>query len=117
MADQLRAPHSPKRPQRGQEINGFKNVRLALRVVAQQEVKPGREVGIQPRVIAEVPETKMGQMHAARLAERAAAAEENSWRLQNMLAVAGSLLLPFRMSNSGQLHAIHKVGTAPGREY
>jgi hypothetical protein len=33
-------------------------------------VEAGREIHVQPRVIAEVPETQMGQMHAAKMKPR-----------------------------------------------
>ena len=66
--DHLRAADSAKRPQRGHEINRFENVGLALRVVAEQQVEAGRKIGVQPRVIAEVTESQMGQMHAGILA-------------------------------------------------
>jgi hypothetical protein len=65
--DHLRAADAAERPQRGHEINRFKDVRLALRVVAEQQVEARRKVGVQPRVIAEVPESQMGQMHAGKM--------------------------------------------------
>ena len=43
------------------------NVRLALRVVAEQDVEAGRKIHVQPRVIAEVTESEMGQMHAGKI--------------------------------------------------
>ncbi len=52
--DHLRATDAPERAQRGDEIDPFQYVRLALRVVAQQQVEAGRKVHIQPRVVAEV---------------------------------------------------------------
>ena len=65
--DHLRAADAAKRPQRGHEINRFENVRLALRVVAEQQMEAGRKIRVQPRVIAEVPESQMGQMHAEKM--------------------------------------------------
>jgi hypothetical protein len=62
--DHLRAADAAERAQRGHEINRFEDVRLALRVVAEQQMEARRKVGVQPRVIAEVPESQMGQMHA-----------------------------------------------------
>ena len=70
--DHLRAADAAKRAQRGHEINRFENVRLALRIVAQQQMKAGREIHVQPRVIAEVPEPQMGQMHAEKIEARTA---------------------------------------------
>ncbi len=52
--------------------NGLKDVRLALRVVAEQEMEARRKVGVQPRIIAEVPESQMGQMHAEKIGARTA---------------------------------------------
>jgi hypothetical protein len=52
--------------------SGFENVGLALGVVAQQQVEARRKVGVQPRVIAEVPESQMGQMHAEKTGARTA---------------------------------------------
>ncbi len=66
--DHLRAAHAAKRTQRGHEINRFEDVRLALRIVAEQQVEAGRKIHVQPRVIAEVSESQMGQMHARILA-------------------------------------------------
>ena len=66
--DHLRAAHPAKGAERRDEINGFENIGLALGIVAQQQVKPGRKIHIQPRVIAEVPKAQMGQMHALRMA-------------------------------------------------
>ena len=68
MTDHLRAAHPAKGAQCGNEINGFENVGLALRIAAQQQVKPGRKIHIQPRVIAEISQAQMGQMHALRMA-------------------------------------------------
>ena len=70
--DQLRAADAAERAQRGHEINRFENVRFALRVVAEQEMEARRKVGVQPRVIAEVPESQMGQMHAKKIGARTA---------------------------------------------
>jgi len=67
VADHLRAADAAERAQRGHEINGFKDVRLALRVVAEQEMEAGREVRIQPRIIAEVTKSQMSQMHTNKM--------------------------------------------------
>ena len=72
MPDHLRAADAAERAQRGHEINRFENVCLALRVVAEQQVKAGREIRVQPRVIAEVPKSQMGQMHAEKIGARTA---------------------------------------------
>ena len=61
--DHLRAADAAKGAQRGHEINGFEDVGLALRVVAEQQMEAGREIRVQPRVIAEVSKSQMGQMH------------------------------------------------------
>ena len=66
--DHLRAADAAKGAQRGHEVNGFENVGLALRIVAEQQVEAGREIHVQPRVVAEVTESQMGQMHAEILA-------------------------------------------------
>ena len=72
MPDHLRAADAAERPQRGHEINRFEDVRLALRVVAEQEMETRRKVGIQPRVIAEVAKSQMGQMHTEKIGARTA---------------------------------------------
>ena len=63
MAEHLGALHAAEGPEGGQEIDGFQDVRLALGVVAQQHVKSGREVQVRPRVVAEVAEPEMCQVH------------------------------------------------------
>ena len=72
MPDHLGAADAAERAQRGHEINRFEDVCLALRVVADQQVEARRKVGVQPRVIAEVPESQMGQMHAEKIGARTA---------------------------------------------
>jgi hypothetical protein len=76
----MRAADATKRAERGQEIDRLQNVRLALGVVTEKQVEARRKIDIQPRVIAEVTKSQVGQMHAARLAEGTLAAEENSRR-------------------------------------
>ncbi len=66
--DHLRAADAAKGAERGHEINGLEDVGLALRVVAEQQMEAGRKTHVQPRVIAEVTESQMGQMHAGILA-------------------------------------------------
>jgi hypothetical protein len=41
-----------------------------------------RKVGVQPRVIAEVPESQMGQMHAEKIGARTACPRVFSFRLE-----------------------------------
>jgi hypothetical protein len=65
--DHLRATDAAERAQGGHEINRFEDVRLALRVVAEQEMETGREIRVQPRVIAKIPEPQMSQMHAKKI--------------------------------------------------
>ena len=68
MANHLRPAHSAKGTQRCQEINGFENVGLSLRVISQKEMKAGREIRVQPRVIAKIPQSQVGQMHTGKIA-------------------------------------------------
>ena len=72
MADHLRAADAAERAQRGHEINRFEDIRLALRVVAEQQMEAGREIRVQPGVIAEVPQPQMSQMHADKIGARTA---------------------------------------------
>ena len=65
--DHLRAAHAAKGTERGHEIDRFEDVGLALRVVAQKQMEAGREVRVQPRVIPEVAQAQVSQMHAARM--------------------------------------------------
>jgi len=50
----LRAPDPAKGAKRRNQINGFQNVRLALRVIPQKKMKTRGKISIQPRVIAEI---------------------------------------------------------------
>lgn len=68
MADHLRTADAAKGTQGGEEVDGFEDVGFALGVVAQQEVEAGAEIRIEPRVIAEIAESQVGQMHGWRLA-------------------------------------------------
>jgi len=61
VANHLGAADAAKGAQRGHEINGLENVGLALSVVSQEQMKAGRKIEIQPRVIAEVTEAQMSQ--------------------------------------------------------
>ena len=72
MPDHLRAADAAERAQRGHEINRFEDVRLALRVVAEQEMEAGREIRVQPGVIAKIPQPQMSQMHAEKIGARTA---------------------------------------------
>ena len=61
--DHLGAADAAKGAEGGQEVDGFEDVGLTLGVVAEEDVESGREINVQPRVIAEVTETQMSQMH------------------------------------------------------
>jgi hypothetical protein len=61
--DHLGAGDTAKGTEGGEQVNGFEDVGLALRVVPQEQVEAGRKIGVQPRVIAEVAEPQMNQMH------------------------------------------------------
>ncbi len=63
VANHLRAANSAKRSKRRHKVDGFQNVRLALGIVAQQQMKSGRKSHIQPAVIAEVSKSQLSQMH------------------------------------------------------
>ena len=65
--DHLCATDAAKRAQRREEIDCLENVGLALRVEAEQQVKTGREIDVQPRVIAEITKSQMAQMHGEEL--------------------------------------------------
>ena len=54
VTNHLGAADAAKRPERGQEVNRFKDIGFALGVVAEEKVKPGSELDVQPRIIAEV---------------------------------------------------------------
>jgi hypothetical protein len=63
--DDLRVADAPERAQRGQQINGLEQVGFALRVAAEQHVKPRLERGVEPTNIPEVTQFELGQVHAA----------------------------------------------------
>jgi len=63
----LRAADATERPQRREQLNGFENVGLSLRVAAKEHVKAGREIRVEPRVIAEITKAQVGQMHTPSL--------------------------------------------------
>ena len=65
--DHLRAADTPERAQGSHEINRFEDVRLALRIVAEQQMEAGREIRVQPDVIAKIPQPQMSQMHAEKI--------------------------------------------------
>src|SRR5207302_9644112 len=65
--DHLCAADAAKRAQRREQIDRFENVGLALRVVAEQQVKTGRKIDIQPREVAEITKSQMAQMHGQEL--------------------------------------------------
>ena len=62
--DHLGAADAAKGAEGGHEVDGFEDVGLALGVVAEEDVEAGRKIDVQPRVIAEVTETQMSQMHS-----------------------------------------------------
>ena len=51
-------------PQGREQIDGFEHVGLALGVVADEDVQARREIHVLSRVIAEIAETQVGDMHA-----------------------------------------------------
>jgi hypothetical protein len=65
----LAAGDAAKRSQRRQKVDRFENIRFALRVISQQQMKTGRELHIQSRVISKIPEPQMAEMHAEVLPE------------------------------------------------
>ena len=56
VSDHLGAADAAKGPQGGQEVDGLEDVRLALGIFAQQKMKTGRELHVQPRIVAEIAE-------------------------------------------------------------
>ena len=54
--DHFRTGSSAEGAEGGDEINGFENVGLALGVVAEQQMKAGREIRVQAGVITKVPQ-------------------------------------------------------------
>jgi hypothetical protein len=67
VTDHLRAADAAEGTQRGHEIDGLQDVGLALCIVAEQQMEAGRKIGVQPRVVAEVTESQMGQMHGEKM--------------------------------------------------
>jgi hypothetical protein len=65
--DHLRAADTAKGAQRGHEINRFEDVRLALGIVAEQQVEAGREIRVKPRIIAEIAESQVSEMHGDKM--------------------------------------------------
>ena len=58
-----RAADAAKGAEGGEQVDGFEQVGFALGVVSEEEVNPGRKVGVQSRIIAEVSKTQMSQIH------------------------------------------------------
>src|SRR2546423_2270848 len=54
MAHHLRSAHAAKRTERGHEVNGFQDVGLALGVIPQEQMEPGRKIRVEPPIIAEL---------------------------------------------------------------
>src|SRR5262249_25403836 len=69
MTNHLCASDSTKRSQRGDKVNAFENVRFALGIVAQEPMKSWREIRVQPRVVAEIAESQMSQLHGLAMPE------------------------------------------------
>jgi hypothetical protein len=67
VAYHLRTAHPAKRAQRGHKINRFEDVCLALCVTPQQQMESGEKILVQPRVVAEVTESQMSQMHPQKI--------------------------------------------------
>ena len=67
VADHLRAADAAEGAQRGEQVDGFEDVGFALRVVAEEDVEARRKVRVQAGVIAELPQSQMGQMHSGKL--------------------------------------------------
>jgi hypothetical protein len=65
VTNHLRAADAAKGTERRHEIDGFEDVRFALRIVAEEEMEAGRKIDVEPRVIAEVAESEMSQVHGA----------------------------------------------------
>ena len=63
VANHLTAANSTERPQRRHQINGLENIGLSLGIVAKEQMETGWEIGIEPRVVAEITKTNAGQMH------------------------------------------------------
>jgi hypothetical protein len=59
----LRTADAAEGPQSGNQVNGFEDIGLALRVVSEQEMETRRKIDIQPSVISEIAEAQVGQMH------------------------------------------------------
>ena len=57
--------HTTKGAECGEQVQGFKNVGLALPVATKQQVKARPEVGVQPAVVSKIPQSQMPQMHGA----------------------------------------------------
>ena len=67
MPHHLRAPHPAEGTQGCQQIDGFQNIGFALGILPQQHLKSWRKIGFQPRIIAEVTQSKVGQMHREKM--------------------------------------------------
>ena len=109
MAHHLGAAHAAKGTQRGHEVDRFEDVRLALRVVAEQQVKAGLEIRIEPRVIAEVAKSQMGQMHSAKMNSQAVRREIFSrWRTGDKTSFAHVKSIFF----DAESFPVGRIGTA-----
>ena len=52
--NQLRTAYAAEGAERGEQVDGFQDVGLALCIIPQQEVEAWRKISIQPRVVAEI---------------------------------------------------------------
>jgi hypothetical protein len=63
MPNHLSAHYAAKRPQCRQQINRLKNICFSLRIIAKEKVKAWGELNIQTRVISEIAESELSEMH------------------------------------------------------
>src|SRR5262249_31795007 len=70
MPNHLPAAHSAKGPERGEQVNGFEDVRFALSVVPQQQVQARAELDIESSVIAKVAQPELAQMHGRSVSKK-----------------------------------------------
>jgi len=66
--DHLGAADAAEGAESGEKVDGLEDVGLALGVVAEEELEARGKVDVQPRVIAEVTKSEMGQMHGGKMA-------------------------------------------------
>lgn len=66
VADHLGTADAAEGAEGGEEVEGFEDIGFALGVITDQEVEAGGEGEVQARVIAEVTESELGDMHGVR---------------------------------------------------